>query len=126
MAAIVVEQHARKILPITDRALILDRGRIVFEFLRALLADGSPLEQHLGVTDSEPSSGRERHARSWHERADTRRNLRKFETFEKAFTGAPALSQHPDNGALQNKCADRRKRWSIGWARGAVAASWPE
>jgi branched-chain amino acid transport system ATP-binding protein len=31
MAGIVVEQHAHKILPITDRAIVLDRGRIVFE-----------------------------------------------------------------------------------------------
>ena len=29
LAAIVVEQHAQKILPITDRALILERGRVV-------------------------------------------------------------------------------------------------
>jgi branched-chain amino acid transport system ATP-binding protein len=51
MAGIVVEQQARKILPITDRAIVLDRGRIVFESsCAALLADDSPLEQHLGVT----------------------------------------------------------------------------
>jgi branched-chain amino acid transport system ATP-binding protein len=53
MAGIVVEQQARKILPITDRAIVLDRGRIVFESsCAALLADGSPLEQHLGVARS--------------------------------------------------------------------------
>jgi branched-chain amino acid transport system ATP-binding protein len=51
MAGIVVEQQARKILPITDRAIVLDRGRIVFESsCAALIADESPLEQHLGVT----------------------------------------------------------------------------
>jgi len=51
MAGIVVEQHARKILPITDRAIVLDRGRIVFEASSAsLIADGAPLERHLGVT----------------------------------------------------------------------------
>ena len=51
MAGIVVEQQARKILPITDRAIVLDRGRIVFESsCAALLADDSPLEHHLGVT----------------------------------------------------------------------------
>ena len=51
MAGIVVEQQARKILPITDRAIVLDRGRIVFESSCAeLIADGSPLELHLGVT----------------------------------------------------------------------------
>ncbi|WP_428659845.1 ABC transporter ATP-binding protein [Reyranella sp.] len=58
MAGIVVEQQARKILPITDRAIVLDRGRIVLESsCAALLADGSPLEQHLGVAGSRlPSS----------------------------------------------------------------------
>jgi branched-chain amino acid transport system ATP-binding protein len=51
MAGIVVEQHARKILPITDRAIVLDRGRIVFESSSAaLLDDGAPLERYLGVT----------------------------------------------------------------------------
>jgi len=51
MAGIVVEQQARKILPITDRAVVLDRGRIVFESsCAALIADDSPLEPHLGVT----------------------------------------------------------------------------
>jgi len=58
MAGIVVEQQARKILPITDRAVVLDRGRIVFEAsCAALLADDSPLELHLGVTKSSPQSG---------------------------------------------------------------------
>jgi branched-chain amino acid transport system ATP-binding protein len=51
MAGIVVEQHAHKILPITDRAIVLDRGRIVFEApSAALLADGTPLDRYLGVT----------------------------------------------------------------------------
>ena len=51
IAGIVVEQQARRILPITDRAIVLDRGRVVFESSCAgLIADGSPLEQHLGVT----------------------------------------------------------------------------
>ena len=51
MAGIVVEQQARKILPITDRAIVLDRGRIVFESpSAALLADDSSLENYLGVT----------------------------------------------------------------------------
>src|ERR1700744_2270368 len=50
MAGIVVEQHAHKILPITDRAIVLDRGRIVFGASSAsLLADGAPLERYLGV-----------------------------------------------------------------------------
>ena len=51
MAGIIVEQHAHKILPITDRAIVLDRGRIVFEASSAsLLADAAPLERYLGVT----------------------------------------------------------------------------
>ena len=49
--AIIVEQHAQKILPITDRALILERGRIVHQSdSAALLADPAPLERFLGVT----------------------------------------------------------------------------
>ena len=40
-----------KILPITDRALILERGRIVHQSdSAALLADPAPLERFLGVT----------------------------------------------------------------------------
>ena len=51
LAAIIVEQHAQKILPITDRALILERGRVVHQSSSAaLLADSSPLERFLGVT----------------------------------------------------------------------------
>ena len=51
LAAIIVEQHAQKILPITDRALILERGRIVHQSASAaLLADSGPLERFLGVT----------------------------------------------------------------------------
>ena len=51
LAAIIVEQHAQKILPITDRALILERGRIVHQSpSSALLADAAPLERFLGVT----------------------------------------------------------------------------
>ncbi|HLG45066.1 MAG TPA: ABC transporter ATP-binding protein [Reyranella sp.] len=51
MAGIVVEQHAHKILPITDRAIVLDRGRIVHEADSAsLLTDSAPLERYLGVT----------------------------------------------------------------------------
>ena len=51
LPAIIVEQHAQKILPITDRALILERGRIVHQSdSAALLADPPPLERFLGVT----------------------------------------------------------------------------
>ena len=51
LAAIIVEQHAQKILPITERALIRERGRIVHQSgSAALLADPAPLERFLGVT----------------------------------------------------------------------------
>jgi branched-chain amino acid transport system ATP-binding protein len=51
MSAIVVEQHAQKILGVTDNALILDRGAIVHaSSSRALIDDPAALEQHLGVT----------------------------------------------------------------------------
>lgn len=50
LSAIVVEQHAQKILGVTDRALILDRGAIVYaDSSRALIEDQAVLEQHLGV-----------------------------------------------------------------------------
>ena len=51
MAGIIVEQHAHKILPITDRALVLERGKVVLEASSAsLLADAAPLERFLAVT----------------------------------------------------------------------------
>jgi branched-chain amino acid transport system ATP-binding protein len=51
MSAIVVEQHAQKILGVTDSALILDRGTIVHaSSSKALIEDPTALEQHLGVT----------------------------------------------------------------------------
>ena len=50
LSAIIVEQHAQKILGMTDRAVILDRGTIVHAAAsRALIDDPSPLELHLGV-----------------------------------------------------------------------------
>ena len=51
MAGIIVEQHAHKILPITDRAIVLERGRVVLEASsESLLADPAQLERYLGVT----------------------------------------------------------------------------
>jgi branched-chain amino acid transport system ATP-binding protein len=56
MSAIVVEQHAQKILGVTDRALILDRGTIVHaSSSRSLIEDPAALEQHLGVTAKKKS-----------------------------------------------------------------------
>src|SRR5437660_2790516 len=55
MSAIVVEQHAQKILGVTDNALILDRGSIVHaSSSQALIEDPTPLEQHLEVTYHTP------------------------------------------------------------------------
>jgi branched-chain amino acid transport system ATP-binding protein len=52
MAAIVVEQKARKILGFTDRAIILDRGCVVFSGdSRALADDPGRLVMHLGVAE---------------------------------------------------------------------------
>ena len=51
MSAIIVEQHAQKILKVTDNAVILDRGTIVHAgSSRTLIEDPAPLELHLGVT----------------------------------------------------------------------------
>ncbi len=51
VSALIVEQHAQKILGVTDRAIILDRGSIVHAASsRSLIEDPTPLEQHLGVT----------------------------------------------------------------------------
>ncbi|WP_332682776.1 ABC transporter ATP-binding protein [Bosea sp. (in: a-proteobacteria)] len=49
-AAIIVEQKARKVLAVTDRAIVLDRGSIVHQGASAELAeDDHLLEAHLGV-----------------------------------------------------------------------------
>ncbi|MFL5043825.1 MAG: ABC transporter ATP-binding protein [Xanthobacteraceae bacterium] len=51
MSAIVVEQNAQKILGVTDRAVILERGTVVHEADSAgLKADRTMLERYLGVT----------------------------------------------------------------------------
>jgi len=50
MSAIIVEQKARKILGVTDRAVVLDRGAIVHQGPSAVLAaDDHLLEAHLGI-----------------------------------------------------------------------------
>jgi branched-chain amino acid transport system ATP-binding protein len=55
MSAILVEQNAKKILGVTDRAVILERGAVVHAADSAtLLADRTALETHLGVTDAGP------------------------------------------------------------------------
>src|ERR1700685_3824571 len=55
MPAILVEQNAKKILGVTDHAIILERGAIVHAAESAvLLSDRAALETHLGVTDTGP------------------------------------------------------------------------
>ncbi|MGK9166350.1 ABC transporter ATP-binding protein [Inquilinus limosus] len=55
VAAIVVEQHAQKILSVTDQAVILERGAIVHAAPSAALkADEAALTRHLGVTRKGP------------------------------------------------------------------------
>ena len=59
LSAIVVEQKARKILGFTDRAVILERGRVVFDGDSAeLAASPEKLAAHLGVAEQRPSSDR--------------------------------------------------------------------
>ncbi len=63
MSAILVEQNAKKILGVTDSAIIIERGVVVHSADSATLAaDRAALETHLGVTDAGPRrAGRARH-----------------------------------------------------------------
>jgi len=50
LCTLIVEQHARKVLGLTDQAIILERGAIVYAGESAALqADAALLERHLGV-----------------------------------------------------------------------------
>jgi len=58
ISAILVEQNAQKVLGVTDRAAILERGCVVYEGASAdLLADRAVLESYLGVTAAGPRRG---------------------------------------------------------------------
>jgi branched-chain amino acid transport system ATP-binding protein len=58
MSAILVEQSPQKILGVTDHAVILERGTVIYKSTSAALkADRSVLETHLGVTDHGPRRG---------------------------------------------------------------------
>ena len=62
LATILVEQNAHKILGVTDRAVILERGAIVHESDSASLrADRGVLERFLGVAAAGPRRNRPRH-----------------------------------------------------------------
>jgi branched-chain amino acid transport system ATP-binding protein len=66
ISGIVVEQHAQKILGITDRAIIVERGAIVHaDTSAALRADAAALAHYLGVAGRKRSShGGADHARA--------------------------------------------------------------
>jgi branched-chain amino acid transport system ATP-binding protein len=58
MAAILVEQNAQKVLGVTDRAAIIERGVVVHEAASVdLAADRAVLESYLGVTGAGPRRG---------------------------------------------------------------------
>src|SRR5262249_60737200 len=62
LAAILVEQNAHKILGVTDRAVILERGSIAHQGdSAALRADRGVLETFLAVTDAGPRRGKQKH-----------------------------------------------------------------
>ena len=63
VSAIVVEQNAQKVLGMTDRAIILERGAVVHESAStALKSDRTTLETYLGITDTGPKrAGRAKH-----------------------------------------------------------------
>jgi branched-chain amino acid transport system ATP-binding protein len=51
LPSIVVEQHPRMVLAVTDDAIVLDRGGVAYRATsQALLADPAPLDAWLGVT----------------------------------------------------------------------------
>ena len=55
IAAIIVEQSPRKILPLTDTAIILDRGMIAYQGKSDVLAgDATTLANLLGVAERTP------------------------------------------------------------------------
>jgi branched-chain amino acid transport system ATP-binding protein len=58
MSAILVEQNPQKILGVTDHAVILERGAVIYRSTSAALkADRGVLETHLGVADHNPRRG---------------------------------------------------------------------
>jgi branched-chain amino acid transport system ATP-binding protein len=62
LAAILVEQNAQKVLGVTQRAVVLERGSIVHQGDSATLrADRAVLETFLGVTHAGPRRGKARH-----------------------------------------------------------------
>ncbi|MBV6487265.1 MAG: ABC transporter ATP-binding protein [Pseudorhodoplanes sp.] len=59
VSALMVEQNAQKVLSVTDRAIILERGAIVYQGESTTLAtDRGTLERYLGVTETGPRRAR--------------------------------------------------------------------
>jgi branched-chain amino acid transport system ATP-binding protein len=55
LSAILVEQNAQKVLGVTDRAIILERGAVVYSGDSAALgADRQVLEKYIGVSEGAP------------------------------------------------------------------------
>ena len=65
LSAILVEQNAQKILGVTDQAIIIERGSIVYQGeSSALKTDRAILETYVGVTDAGSDNRKaQRHAR---------------------------------------------------------------
>ncbi len=59
LAAVIVEQSPRKILPLTDTAIILDRGMVAYKGESAALADdATTLANLLGVAERSPTAAK--------------------------------------------------------------------
>lgn len=57
LSAILVEQNAHKVLSVTDRAIVMERGSIVYDGQSAALgADKAMLEKYVGVTNAKYAS----------------------------------------------------------------------
>src|SRR5215831_11683236 len=62
LAAILVEQNAQKILPVSDHAVLLERGMVVHDADSVRLRDDrTAFETYLGVTETGPRRGKAKH-----------------------------------------------------------------
>jgi len=60
LTVVLVEQHAKLVLEVTQSAIVLNRGRIAYwGSSSALLGDRAALEAHLGVSDRAAATGRD-------------------------------------------------------------------
>ena len=61
LSAILVEQNAQKVLSVTDRAVVIERGSVVYQGQSAdLKADRAMLEKHVGVTNAKNAASKAR------------------------------------------------------------------